>query len=265
MIYDRISPSTQLSQYIVSFWVIDSESNTDPQRQKIIPDGNPELIFHYGDPYNINISGTWETQGNWLLAGQIRNHFYLENTGKSGMIGIKLMPAALTKLFGLDMSTYTDKVVDLKPELPELSALPEPSLENKGQFIQAIESIISKQLLDINNEKTSLEMAVEELQKNHGSISISSLIKEVGISERQLERQFSKNIGLSPKFYARVLRLGYIFSLMQSHNNSWGDLVYQSGFYDQSHFIKNFKEFTGEDPSAYGFNEKNMANFHLKK
>ena len=86
-----------------------------------------------------------------------------------------------------------------------------------------------------------------------------------GKNERQIERLFSKYIGLSPKFYSRIIRFSHIFELMRSKDNSWGDLVYKSGFYDQSHFIKNFKEFTGEDPSSYGFEEKNMANFHLKK
>lgn len=268
MIYERIAPTHSLSDYIESFWLIDSENAIVPQKQKIIPDGHPELIFHYSDSYRINISGIWETQANSLLAGQIRNHFYLENTGKSGMIGIKLMPATLTKLFGLNMSTYTDKVValsSLTAELPQLSSLPKPSLETKEQFIQGFEEIITTQLATMKIKKAEVEVAIDELQESHGSVSITELSNKIGIGERQLERQFSRYIGLSPKFYARVLRLGYIFELMQKQDNSWSDLVYQSGFYDQSHFIKNFKEFTGEDPSAYGISEENMANFHLKK
>lgn len=268
MIYERIAPTHSLSDYIKSFWIVDSENDMVVRKQKIIPDGHPELIFHYGDPYRVNISGTWETQANSLLSGQIRNHFYLENTGNSGMIGIKLMPTTLTKLFGLNMSTFTDNVValsSLTSEIRQLSTLPKPSLETKEQFIQAFEGVISNQLSTKKIESTEIDVAVDELQASHGSVSITELCKKTGISERQLERQFSKYIGLSPKFYARIMRLGYIFELMQNQDNSWADLVYQSGFYDQSHFIKNFKEFTGEDPSAYGFSERNMANFHLKK
>lgn len=265
MIYERIAPSNLLSDYIESFWIVDSENDQVPQVQKIIPDGHPEFIFHYGDTYNINISGDWETQASSLLAGQIRNHFYLKNTGKSGMIGVKMMPAALTKLFDLNMSNYTDTVVAITPDLLDLSTLPKPSLEAKDRFIKAFEGIVSDRLQSIDSRKTETDLAIEELQRNNGSISITELSEKVGLSERQLERHFSKEVGLSPKFYARITRLGYIFKLMQNQGNSWADLVYQSGFYDQSHFIKNFKEFTGEDPSAYGFRANNMANFHLNK
>mgnify|MGYP001801732866 CR=1 FL=1 len=93
---------------------------------------------------------------------------------------------------------------------------------------------------------------------------MASLCDQVASSQRKLERQFKSHVGLSPKFYARIIRLGHIFELMQQGDQSWSDLVYHSGFYDQSHFIKNFKEFTGEDPSSYGFEAENMANFHLR-
>ena len=268
MIYERIPPANSLSDYIESFWIIDGKNDHIPQIQKIIPDGHPEFIFHYGDAYKINLSGDWETQSNALLAGQIRNHFYLRNTGKSGMIGVKMMPTALTKLFDLNMSNYTDTVVALTSitsDSLDLSTLPKPSLETKDGFIKVFQGIISNRLQSINSSKTETELALEELRGSNGSVSITELCEKIDIRERQLERQFSKYIGLSPKFYARIIRLGYIFELMQNQDNSWADLVYQSGFYDQSHFIKNFKEFTGEDPSAYGFNAKNMANFHLKK
>ena len=118
MLYDRISPPMSLSGLIDCYWVVESNDLTI-SRQKIIPDGFPEIIFHYGDPYRINISGKWETQSKQLLAGQIRNHFLLENTGLSGMIGIKLKPHALAGIFFIEMSEYTDEVVDLMSVLSE--------------------------------------------------------------------------------------------------------------------------------------------------
>ena len=55
------------------------------------------------------------------------------------------------------------------------------------------------------------------------------------------------------------------FDQIKQGKEPWLDITYDSGYYDQAHFIKNFKEFTGESPSAYGFEEKNMANFFLFK
>lgn len=268
MIYQHIEPIASLSHYIKSFWLVDSESDTTPSKQKIIPDGYPELIFHYGDPFRIKIASTWSVQAQSLVAGQIRNHFHLENTGRSGMIGIKLMPFTLSKLFALDMSCFKDKVVSLAsvdPELLRSFALLTPSLAGKDKFIESIQSLISDQLGKVDNRETSYEVAVKKILESKGSIPVAQLCQFINISERQLERQFLKHIGISPKLYARIIRFNYIFELMQNQDQSWSDLVYQSGFYDQSHFIKNFKEFTGEDPSTYGFDEKNMANFHLNR
>ncbi len=92
MLYEKIQPDHSLSSFIDCFWVIE---NNDPSinKEKIIPDGFPEIIFHYGAPYRINISGEWKEQTRVLVAGQIRNHFFLENTGVTGMIGVKLQPA----------------------------------------------------------------------------------------------------------------------------------------------------------------------------
>jgi transcriptional regulator GlxA family with amidase domain len=96
-------------------------------------------------------------------------------------------------------------------------------------------------------------------------LEIEELAKQVHISKRQIQRDFKNYVGLSPKKYARILRFNYIFKLMQEKDMKWVDIAIQSGYFDQAHFIKNFKEFTGEEPSNYGFDDKNMSNFFLNK
>jgi transcriptional regulator GlxA family with amidase domain len=87
----------------------------------------------------------------------------------------------------------------------------------------------------------------------------------VGLSERSLERYFKQWIGLTPKFYSRIIRFAHIFELVNKDQKNWAEISAQAGFYDQAHFIKNFRAFTGEEPSKYGFKEANMANFFLQK
>jgi len=91
-------------------------------------------------------------------------------------------------------------------------------------------------------------------------VTVADMASAAGVSERRLERLFKKYIGLSPKYYARIIRFNYIFQLIKSKENSWAEIVCQSGYYDQSHFTHNFKAFTGEDPSAYFFGQKNRVN-----
>lgn len=260
MIYRRIEPSPHLAAYIVCFWLVDSEGDYEPVRQKIIPDGFPELIFHYGDPYRINISGTWEVQGDQLIAGQLTHHFYLENTGVSGMIGVKLKPTALSRLFDLTMTKLTDTVGPITSHLPNLK-VSNVSRDSFQEFIDFFEA----QLTPLVSDRPDIcTQAVELVIGRNGMIGVSELAKTLGVSERQMERRFKREVGLTPKFFSRIVRLSYIFKQVEQGDYSWAKLAYQAGFTDQSHFIKNFKEFTGEDPTKYRFDQQDMANFFLK-
>lgn len=266
MLYERVSPSSALKDLIECYWVIEDESK-EIHQQKIIPDGFPEIIFHYGDNYRINISGEWETQSKALLAGQIKNHFYLENTGATGMIGIKFKPYALAELFYLNMNEFTDSVVELdlilKEEFEPIKCLMTKNSDYELKIV-ALNTFFEELIPELAPIK-KIRSAVEFILDSNASVPISDIATSVNLSERQLERLFKRYVGLSPKFYCRIIRFSYIFECVQKDNSQWSEIAQLAGFYDQSHFIKNFQEFTGEDPSNYFFDELNMANFFLNK
>lgn len=267
MFYDRIEPDLALTNLIDCYWVIESNDRT-PRQQKIIPDGFPEIIFHYRDPYQTNLSGKWEDQSNKLFSGQIRNHFLLENTGSSGMIGIKFKPAAIAQLFGVEMKEFTDKVVDLDIVLePEFHFISEKLLSPTPYFekVDLLNQFFTKKKADDSRNSQLIEQALELIFREKGVVSVSDLISALDVGERKLERLFNKYVGLSPKFYSRIIRFNYIFQLIQKQKLSWSEVAQLSGYYDQSHFISNFQEFSGEEPSTYFFEDKNMANFFLKR
>lgn len=269
MNYKLQEPIAELSHIIKNFWMIDSENNATVEEQKIIPDGYPEMIFHSADAYKTNIHGVWQLQDHDLIAGQITNYFYLENTGVTNMFAIKLQPWALALLFGIDMSTITNEVITiegglLKAIMPikQIAISDTISFEDKVQEIEAWFVVyIKTRMITINKGIEATQLMIE----HRGERGLSEIRNQIGISERSLERFFKTHIGLSPKLYYRIVRFSNIFNLVQEEDFKWSDVVYLGGFYDQSHFIKNFKEFTGEEPSNYGFEEKSMANFFLKK
>ncbi len=267
MFFERVDPQGDLERFIECFWVIESGDKT-VVKQKIIPDGFPEVIFHYGDKYRININKKWEVQEKALVAGQIKKHFFLENTGASGVFGIKFKPAALTHLFDISMSELADKVIPLNSlKLYGLQSLQKDIQASSGHT--AMVASAKKYLLDIipgiKKYNAVIDKAIDLIFKSNGTMSVTDMCKELFITERQLQRLFKQYIGLSPKLYSRIIRFNYIFELMKEGKTSWLDITYHSGYFDQSHFIRDFKSFTGEDPSDYFFEEKNLANFFLKK
>ena len=266
MSFERIAPGNSLENFIECFWIVENEDPT-PVKQKIIPDGFTEIIFHFGDHYRIKQKKQWLIQPRNLLAGQLRKYFMLENIGTSDILGIKFKPAALTHLYNLNMSLVTDRVVNLCEVLEEPGALLRAANEGKDHY-ERINSLCTyfKNMPVIKDRKqTPVDRAVDLVFDQNGMVTVTELCDAAGVGERQLENIFKKFIGLSPKFFSRIIRFNYIFKLVDKNEQSWTSLAYEAAYYDQSHFIRNFKDFTGESPSSYLFDEKNLANFFLKK
>jgi methylphosphotriester-DNA--protein-cysteine methyltransferase len=92
--------------------------------------------------------------------------------------------------------------------------------------------------------------ALELIHKSKGNIRIRGLMQQLHISQSPLEKRFRKAAGASPKKFASIVRLRHA---IQNYNGSgsFTELGYESGFYDQAHFIKEFKTFTGETPEIF--------------
>jgi AraC-like DNA-binding protein len=266
MSYKRYIPKANAAAFIECFWVVENDEATIVQ-QKIIPDGYSEIIFHHGDPYYILLdSNEWIVQPQQLLAGQIRKFFFLKNAGKSGILGIKFKPAALTHLFSLSMEEYVDKVVDLhlldNEFFSRIEQLAKSAME-AGEKVAAIEHCF--EAITANCAGNKIDEALDLIIHANGAISVSEITQKIFVTERQLERMFKRYIGLSPKYYARIIRFNYIFHLIENKTLTWTDLAYEAGYYDLSHFVREFRSFTGEDPSDYIFEEDTLANFFLQK
>lgn len=266
MSYRLYPPDEPLADLVDCYWIIEN-GDIAAVEQKIIPDGFPEIIFHLGDPYDIRLADVWERQGRSLVAGQITKFFHLRNTGRPAMVGIKLKPHALAHLFGLHMHALTDRVLDLQHSLPgRLDTL-------ERELRAATDDGERRQILNHRLERLpaqapappAVTAAVRCMLESRGLMPIAELCSHVGAGERNLERQFKRYIGLTPKFYSRVIRFSTIFRQAREQGTTLSDLSAHSGYYDQPHFNRNFKAFTGEDPSRYEFGQRNIANFFLKR
>jgi methylphosphotriester-DNA--protein-cysteine methyltransferase len=99
------------------------------------------------------------------------------------------------------------------------------------------------------------------IEKN-GLIDVAEIMQEVYMSRRNFERRFFKKVGLSPKYYARLRRISYILNLIAGKKKAdWPSLFSECEFYDHSHFIKDFTEFTGRTPQQYLEYNIELANF----
>lgn len=87
--------------------------------------------------------------------------------------------------------------------------------------------------------------------KSAGKVSVKELTQKLNITERTLQRNFIEHVGVPPKKFAKIIQ--FYFSFNQVTADSWSrltDIVYENGFADQSHFIRDFKKYTGQKPKA---------------
>ncbi|PST83294.1 hypothetical protein C7T94_11980 [Pedobacter yulinensis] len=265
MIFERFSPHPDLARIIECYWLME-DSDTGTRIEKIIPDGFPELIFHYGDPYENNQQGAWKHSSLQIVAGQLTSFFSIRNTGKTGMFAVKFKPTGLTQLYDLPMHRLTDVIADLSlPAYERLNVF--QSGIPAGPTKEQLTSILDSHFLKISGrwQDNPVETAVALIFGQRGQISTAGLCAATGVTERQLQRLFRHYVGLSPKLYAQVIRFSHIWQLIREGKSTWQEITFVSGYYDQSHFIRNFKAFSGEDPGSYFFDTPSMANFFLNK
>jgi AraC-like DNA-binding protein len=167
------------------------------------------------------------------------------------VIMINFMPCALFKLLKIPMYELIDQPLNGSDLLgTELSSLNErlSASNNYDEMIMLIQRYLLKK---VNSLKKTLpiDRVLQSLSTNINTVGIDQLANLSCVSTRQLERQFNERIGMSPKLYFRLDRFSKAWNLREWYPNvSWSIISHQCGYADQTHMIRDFKQFTGVTP-----------------
>ncbi|RQO40640.1 AraC family transcriptional regulator [Chryseobacterium sp. KBW03] len=254
MDYQTFQPQPDLASIIKCYWTLDSPREAVPQVQTIVPDGCMEMIIHYGDLYNQYINGKPVLQPRSCVFGQLTEPLKIEPTGITGIFSVRFHHDGFIPFATIPIKEMDDQAIPLK----KLFGIQGVELEEnvlKASTVQEKISIVETFLLERLNTETIdriVQSTVDLLLNVDGKISINELSKQTNINRRQLERKFSSAIGLSPKQLSKTIRLQTtIKHLLNKEYASLTALAYESEYYDQAHFIKDFKEFTGFTPKEF--------------
>jgi AraC-like DNA-binding protein len=256
MDYRKIGPPDHLKNYVRYFWTLDiSGPNPPPRAFRIIADGCPGLFFDHSKN-SANYKNDVKLLPAIILYGQATRHGQLNINGQPRLIGACFYPNALKTIFGFDADELTDTCTDLDLLARKQGVyLLENLLEEKsaGNKIEIISNYLSAQLQKNNPPKdNAAHSAVARIIESNGTLSLSELQKDLGLSERSLERKFKQTVGIPPKLFSRIWR--FQVSLEQLRKNETirlSDLAYENEYADQSHFIRAFREFAGFSPNQF--------------
>lgn len=257
MNYQTFLPHSDLESLVKCYWTLEVSVEETSHRQRIIPDGCIEMIFILGDDIKRYTSGDeFIIQPRAMVLGQTIEPFYIQPTGYVNSFAIRFYPYGFASFATTSIKNLANKETPI-----ELLFEEKPAKELEQKIIHATDTrkrieIIENFLLDKFNDKATIDSIVKStidtILLTRGSTPINAILKEDLPKRRQLERKFLKQIGISPKQLGKVIRLQTALKmLLNQKTETLTKIAYESEYYDQAHFIKDFKEFTGTNPKEF--------------
>jgi AraC-like DNA-binding protein len=264
MTYSTFVPDSLLQPFVEYYWIVEGH---DQAKQKIIPDGFSEMIFHFQDPYEISAAKKNGRQSLTLIAGQLDSPIVLRATGRSGVFGIKFKPTGMWRLFGFQMSELTNETISCKELIrEEFNSITEQLhfAHTNSERINIVEKLLFGRLQD-RRESSVANQIISKINFSKGRVAIQNVAKELKISTRTVERIFKQQVGISAKLFSRLIRFNHVLSLLQTSDVSKSDITFLAGYFDQAHFNKEFKQFSGENPESWIKQNHAFAKFFLSE
>ncbi|GJM35886.1 MAG: AraC family transcriptional regulator [Saprospiraceae bacterium] len=250
----RQYPSSPALQHLVAyFWTLQAGgADANDAAYRFVPDGYVDWVFHLGTPWKYHFPTRHEHKFQHAahIFGQMKNYvdLYLPD-GSFFLLGVKFYPWAVRNIWKIDMHQLTDKELSLNElDLPGLTLLEEQIHGEKEikNMIQRIEAYLSPWRSAKLQEEVSI--AIKQIYKSPLELSFSGL----NIQSRRLEQRFQQEIGIPPKLFQRIVRINRVIEKMiATPRCNFTTLAYQFGYFDQSHFIRDFRQFTGFTPSSF--------------
>jgi len=254
-----IQPLVELKPYIKSIWVFESPVGMPLLENNLaIPNGCPRLIINCDNSIASIVNGQTQQsrERNIYFVGIRDIPVQLFTTNKKTVcIGIEFYPHGAYPIFGIPMDKTANRLFQLDILLEKWGKnINETvsSLENVNYKINFIERKLLESLLKNHLQNPLVDFCVNTLKSTNGLIAVSELENKTGYSKRYLEILFKNHIGFSPKVLARIFRFQKFCRDWANGYNYEGvkDELYNY-YYDQAHYVKEFKRMTGFSPRNF--------------
>lgn len=250
MRFEKFIPNQSLQPYIKYFAISENET---AQEYKVFPVTSLVIGFQFkGKLASIknNKENKLTSAG---ISGMADGYTIFKNSANIGTVLVYFTETGFThfashpanELFNL--STSLDDVFDKT----SVTAVEEKlsTVDTDHQRIKIVERFLLSQLKDIKADKLIIE-AVKLIYESKGAIRIKELNQKLFISQSPFEKRFRKIVGTTPKKFASIVRFNTVINQLNGIK-SLTDICYENNFFDQAHFIKDFKQFTGETPENF--------------
>jgi len=253
MQFQQYDPHPLLKNYIEKIWVFNSSGPIPREDMKlIVPTGRIKLMIPFRNVATVKINGPiHQSPGNTITLIGLTDIPFLVNPEKddpSGTIGIEFNARGAYRFFRLNyqgiknqLHLFTDILGGVAQQLEE-QVINAASASNKVALLQ---QFLIKQFWGCKEDPV-FDFCVEKIRISKGRIPVNELERQTGYSSRWLNMKFLERAGISPKNLSAIIRFQEVYRALTSGRARGFDLY--DYYYDQSHFIKDFKRFTGMPP-----------------
>lgn len=249
-------PDLRLRRH-VSVYVGYDEWSRAPLRRLEVPKTTAILILNLGAPIRIIGPGgapTAQTRRSFI-AGMYDSWVVTETPRAQRGIEVKLTPLGAYRLLGRPMSELTNRVVALDDLFGGLADELVGRLEEADTWedrFRLVDGFLACRLAAAPAASREVAFTWQHLKTARGAASIGGLARELGWSRKRLIERFRGEIGLTPKVAARLLRFTHAIELLDGDQRaSWAEIAAGAGYYDQAHFIREFRSFAGLAPGDF--------------
>lgn len=264
MNFQILEPHQDLATFVKCYWTLESPKEKTPQKNTIVPDGCMKLIFHYGDLYkHYPENGESVVLPKCFLIGQLTRPYIVEPTGETGTFFVCFHPNGFLPFATFPIKEMENTAVPLDKLFGKDGLEIEQQILNANSIserIRLIETFLFNRLTSAKTVDQIVKSTVETILTAKGQLSVKELSKQSNINRRQLLRKFSSAIGLSPKQLSKTIRLQATLKILLTKEvRNLTDVAYENEYFDQAHFIKDFKEFTGLTPKEFYGDDLKMS------
>jgi len=256
MIYRELTPSPRLRPYVRCYWTLSAAASADPAPQRILPDGCVEIILNLGAPFLRHDGfGGIERQPQALVVGPTTRHLSIAPTGATHLVGIRFLPGGAYPF----LSSAPSELRDTAPSLADVAPrFPESLRERLALAVPGSEGWILDDALGTRLTRARrltdrrVLAAVHATYAAERSLRVDALVALTGLGARQIERVFRDTVGFGPKTLCRLARFQRIVRALEPLvRPNWARLAAQTGYADQPHLAREFRQYAGTTLTNY--------------
>ena len=258
-------PLAQFVELLVYFEGIVHSHTVD----RFLPNGDTEILidFHDSPQYIYDNDNLKEIQAcHHVWASGVRTEPITIPSGtNSSMMVIAFKKGMAAPFFPFPMNEISDSVVDADLVWgSEFGILRERLVETKdvGTRFRILEDFLITKFVSKMELNPCVEFAVREMTERPNVLNIARMNDKIGYSQKHFTEMFRKQVGVNPKAYLKIMRFQKAVRTIDAADDiDWGDVALECGFYDQAHFINDFRHFSGFTPEQYAKIHTNYQNY----